>query len=75
MKMDYGGAVFETSPEKNHGSYRPLAVMVAVAGYLNYLRDGVWKARRATLGKVQEGAADEGAVSTPSSTFQALTKM
>ena len=49
--------------KKNQVVVTALAVMVAVAGYLNYSGMEFGK-ETATLGKVQEGAADEGAVST-----------
>ena len=49
--------------KKNQVVVTALAVMVAVAGYLNYSGMKFGK-ETATLGKVQEGAADEGAVST-----------
>ena len=49
--------------KKNQVVVTALAVMVAVAGYLNYSGMEFGK-ETATLGKVQGGAADEGAVST-----------
>ena len=49
--------------KKNQVVVTALAVIVAVAGYLNYSGMEFGK-ETATLGKVQDGAADEGAVSS-----------